>query len=437
MLSSVWYDPQAHGTGRFARIVNGAQEHANRIYRAILGWALRWPKLTLLIALATFLGSFALAEVHRLRVRARGRPRRAGRVDRDAGRLVAGIHRGQAAPGRRRGARVSRGRLHLRHDQYRLCPRQEPGEPVPRAEAAEGAQALAQRSSPSRCATAWPASPASWRRSTFPAARAAACRSSSSSRCRGPTSAVLDTISQDVMRRAAGNPRSGRPRPQPQGRQAGPLGAAAPRRRLRPRPGLGAGGAVAQAPVRRRRDQPVARARRRELHRHGPPAGRRPHAAWPTCSASGSPPAPSPTACRAWSTSPRSPISSTTSAPRRSTAATSTARSWITANVSGRSAGEVSQRPAEASGRDQAAARLPLRVRRLDQGHRRERGLCRPGAAARGDPDLPDPGLAVRLLPAAHRHHDVAADVADRRVPGPADRRHHAQHLLAPSASSC
>jgi HAE1 family hydrophobic/amphiphilic exporter-1 len=60
MLSSVWYDPQAHGTGRFARIVNAAQEHANRVYRAILGWALRWPKLTLLIALAAFLGSFAL-----------------------------------------------------------------------------------------------------------------------------------------------------------------------------------------------------------------------------------------------------------------------------------------------------------------------------------------------------------------------------------------
>ena len=60
MLSSVWYDPQAHGTGRFARIVNGVQERANRVYRAVLGWALRWPKLTLLIALASFLGSFAL-----------------------------------------------------------------------------------------------------------------------------------------------------------------------------------------------------------------------------------------------------------------------------------------------------------------------------------------------------------------------------------------
>jgi len=60
MLSSIWYDPQAHGTGRFARIVNGAQGHANRIYRAILGWSLRWPKITLLIALGSFLGSFAL-----------------------------------------------------------------------------------------------------------------------------------------------------------------------------------------------------------------------------------------------------------------------------------------------------------------------------------------------------------------------------------------
>jgi HAE1 family hydrophobic/amphiphilic exporter-1 len=60
MLSSVWYDPQAHGTGRFARIVNAVQERANAVYRSVLGWSLRWPKLTLLIALATFVGSFAL-----------------------------------------------------------------------------------------------------------------------------------------------------------------------------------------------------------------------------------------------------------------------------------------------------------------------------------------------------------------------------------------
>jgi HAE1 family hydrophobic/amphiphilic exporter-1 len=60
MLSSVWYDPQAHGNGRFARIVNSTQEKANGVYRVVLGWALRWPKTTLLIALATFVGSFAL-----------------------------------------------------------------------------------------------------------------------------------------------------------------------------------------------------------------------------------------------------------------------------------------------------------------------------------------------------------------------------------------
>jgi len=60
MLSSVWYDPQAHGNGRFARIVNGAQDRVTRVYRGVLGWSLRWPRTTLLIALATFLGSFAL-----------------------------------------------------------------------------------------------------------------------------------------------------------------------------------------------------------------------------------------------------------------------------------------------------------------------------------------------------------------------------------------
>jgi HAE1 family hydrophobic/amphiphilic exporter-1 len=60
MLSSIWYDPQAHGTGRFARIVNAAQDRANGAYRAILAWSLRWPKITLLIALGTFVGSFAL-----------------------------------------------------------------------------------------------------------------------------------------------------------------------------------------------------------------------------------------------------------------------------------------------------------------------------------------------------------------------------------------
>ncbi|MDP3163769.1 MAG: efflux RND transporter permease subunit, partial [Reyranella sp.] len=42
------------------RLVNAAQDRANGVYRAILGWSLRWPKITLLIALGTFVGSFAL-----------------------------------------------------------------------------------------------------------------------------------------------------------------------------------------------------------------------------------------------------------------------------------------------------------------------------------------------------------------------------------------
>ena len=62
MLSSVWYDPQAHGNGRFARVVNAAQERAAGVYRHVLGWALRWRKTTLLLALATFVGSFALVK---------------------------------------------------------------------------------------------------------------------------------------------------------------------------------------------------------------------------------------------------------------------------------------------------------------------------------------------------------------------------------------
>ena len=60
MLSSVWYDPQAHGNGRFARAVNATQDWIAGIYRHVLGWALRWRKLTLLLALGALLGSFAL-----------------------------------------------------------------------------------------------------------------------------------------------------------------------------------------------------------------------------------------------------------------------------------------------------------------------------------------------------------------------------------------
>ena len=108
MLSSIWYDPQAHGTGRFARLVNGAQERVNGVYRAVLGWSLRWPKTMLLVALAC---SWRFALVRYIGSEFVPRPTSASRrFDRDAGRLVAGIYRGQAAPGRRRRARVPRGR---------------------------------------------------------------------------------------------------------------------------------------------------------------------------------------------------------------------------------------------------------------------------------------------------------------------------------------
>ena len=63
MLSSVWDDPEAHGTGRFARIVNGAQGH--RQSRLPLDPRLvdcAGPRSPLLIALGTFVGSFALPE---------------------------------------------------------------------------------------------------------------------------------------------------------------------------------------------------------------------------------------------------------------------------------------------------------------------------------------------------------------------------------------
>ena len=314
--------------------------------------------------------------------------------------------------------------------------RQEPGEPVPAAEAAEGAQALAQRSSPSRLRDRLASIPGILASINIPGGPGGGVQKQLQLSLQGPDMAVLDKISQDVMRRAADDPRPGRPRPQPQGRQAGAVGAAAPRRRLRPRPRLGAGGAVAQAPVRRRRDQPVARARRRELHRHGPPAGRRPHrrrrpAAHLVHRRH--------RAQRPAAHGPHRPDRRRRERRRRlaDQPARPQPRGLDHRQRLGPLRGRGLQRPAEAPGRDQAAAGLPLRVRRLDQGHGRECGLCRPGAAAGGDPDLPDPGLAVRLLPAAHRHHDVAADVADRRVPGAADRRHHAQHLLAPSASSC
>ncbi len=61
MLSSVWYDPQAHGAnGRFARALEAVQRWLAAGYRRLLGWALNWRKTTLAVALAAFVGSFAL-----------------------------------------------------------------------------------------------------------------------------------------------------------------------------------------------------------------------------------------------------------------------------------------------------------------------------------------------------------------------------------------
>jgi HAE1 family hydrophobic/amphiphilic exporter-1 len=66
MLSSVWYDPSAEPdakrgplgrlVARFGRFFDGLA----RGYRGVLRWALRWRLTTLGIALAAFLGSFAL-----------------------------------------------------------------------------------------------------------------------------------------------------------------------------------------------------------------------------------------------------------------------------------------------------------------------------------------------------------------------------------------
>ena len=61
MLSSVWYDPQAHGGGgRFARALEAVQRWLAAGYRHLLSWALNWRKTTLAVALVAFIGSFGL-----------------------------------------------------------------------------------------------------------------------------------------------------------------------------------------------------------------------------------------------------------------------------------------------------------------------------------------------------------------------------------------
>jgi len=66
MLSSLWYDPAAHGRhgngpfGRFARAFERGFDAVSHGYGRLLGWALRWRWLVLLLALGVFVGSFLL-----------------------------------------------------------------------------------------------------------------------------------------------------------------------------------------------------------------------------------------------------------------------------------------------------------------------------------------------------------------------------------------
>lgn len=66
MLSSLWYDPAAHGRhgngpfGRFARAFERGFDAVSHGYGRLLGWALRWRWLVLLLALGIFVGSFLL-----------------------------------------------------------------------------------------------------------------------------------------------------------------------------------------------------------------------------------------------------------------------------------------------------------------------------------------------------------------------------------------
>jgi HAE1 family hydrophobic/amphiphilic exporter-1 len=66
MLSSVWYDPAAHGVhgkGWFARMLSWNERMVQRVsarYSGLLSWSLAHRKSVLAIALASFIGAFAL-----------------------------------------------------------------------------------------------------------------------------------------------------------------------------------------------------------------------------------------------------------------------------------------------------------------------------------------------------------------------------------------
>lgn len=64
MLSSVWYDPAAHGArGRIGRAFEAGFDRAVAGYRRLIAWALDHRKTTLLLALAVFIGSFGVARI--------------------------------------------------------------------------------------------------------------------------------------------------------------------------------------------------------------------------------------------------------------------------------------------------------------------------------------------------------------------------------------
>ncbi len=100
------------------------------------------------------------------------------------------------------------------------------------------------------------------------------------------------------------------------------------------------------------------------------------------------------------------------------------------ANAEGRPSGDVNSDVQKIIKDTVLPPGLPLRRRRAGEGHAGvlRRAACRGRA---GDHlHLPDPGVAIRELHAAHRDHDVAAIHADRRVPGAAADGYDAQSVL-------
>ena len=102
----------------------------------------------------------------------------------------------------------------------------------------------------------------------------------------------------------------------------------------------------------------------------------------------------------------------------------------ITANVSGRAAGQVAADIRAVLDEHRAAAGLQLPLRRIDQGHAGKLRLRGAGAGAGRDLHLHDPGQPVPQLPAAAGADELAAADADRRGAGAAGLRLDAEHVL-------